>query len=103
MSTATVPPEIIFPEGYYERRELETPMKGWLDDVIVQLEDGSRYKLFFYDPVRLQQDLEEDAREGTPYLAEPNLIVLPEVTTASIKDVVCQLARKGYFKQLKPL
>src|SRR5688572_29899187 len=94
---------VIFPEGYDARREYETPMRGYLSDVVVQLEDGSRYQLSFIDPVRLQQDLEAEAQTGATYFAEPNLIVLPEVTTEAIIKAAEGLVKEKFFNHLKPL
>jgi hypothetical protein len=94
---------IQFPEGYDERLQYETPFKGYLDGVVVQLEDGSRYRLCFYDSVRLQQTLEDDIQAGRPYLAEPGLVVVPEVTTEAIRNAIQRLWQEGFFHHLKPL
>ena len=100
MSTATSEPVILFPAGYEERGQYEAPARGYLSHVVVQVEDGSRYQLFFYDPVRLEQDL---TSEGQGYLAEPNMIVLPEVNTENIRNAVQALWRTGYFQQIRPV
>ena len=92
-----------FPADYDARGEQETPLKGYLGDVIVCLEDGSRYSLFFYDPVRLAQDLKSMVECGKACLAEPNMIVLPELTTEAIRKAVEQLVGEGFFRLLKPL
>lgn len=97
----TTPFTIVFPEWYDARCEYETPLKGYLSDVEVRLEDGSCYKLYFTDPVRLQQTLDEDATLGRPYYAEPGLVVVPEVTTQAIQQVIPALLRDGYFQTLK--
>ena len=94
---------IVFPERYDDRVEFETPSKGHLRDVEVRLDDGSRYKLFFIDPVRLGQDLEEETRQERPYYAEPGMIVLPEVTAESVRQAVAGLWHDGYFNHLRPL
>jgi hypothetical protein len=94
---------IVFPEWYDARAEYEAPLKGYLSHVEVHLEDGSRYRLFFIDPVRLQQTLEEDTASGRPYYTEPGLVVLPEVTTQAIQQAVPGLVRDGYFQHLQPL
>jgi hypothetical protein len=103
VTTQTTPFTIIFPEWYDARCEYETPFKGYLSDVEVRLEDGSRYKVYFIDPARLQQTLEEDAASGRPYYAEPGLIVLPEVTTQAIRQAIHGLLRDGYFRHLKSI
>jgi hypothetical protein len=94
---------IHFPPDYDEQSEYETPFRGYLSEVVVETADGSRYGVFFFDPVRLGQELELHVRLGRPYVAEPGMIVLPEVTTEAIRDTVEKLDRAGYFNSLKPL
>jgi hypothetical protein len=103
MPAPVSPCSVVFPSWYDAQLEYETPSKGYLGDVEVRLEDGSRYRLYFIDPVRLQQTLEDDARGGRPYFTEPGLIVLPEVSTEAIRQVVPRLVEEGYFQHLKPL
>ncbi len=91
---------ILFPADYDAQSEFETPLRGYLSEVEVEL-DGLRYRLFFIDPVRLEQELKSNVDSGRPYFAEPNLIVLPEVTTEAIKTAVAGLARDGVFQGLK--
>jgi hypothetical protein len=92
---------VVFPADYDAQSEFETPMRGYLSDVEVEL-DGSRYRLFFIDPVRLEQELKSNVDSVRSYFAEPNLIVLPQVTTEAIKKAVEGLARDGFFQSLKP-
>jgi hypothetical protein len=103
MTIKTTPYKIVFPQWYDARCEAETPSKGYLSDVEVHLEDGRRYKLYFTDPVRLQQTLEDDNAQGKTYYTEPGLIVLPEVTTEAIQQAIPGLLRDGYFRHLTPL
>src|SRR5262249_9638176 len=103
MSTTVAFPIVQFPEDYDAQSEFETPSRGYLSDVIVQLEDGSRYKMFFIDMTRLGQTLVDDVQFGRPYYTEPNLVVLPTVTTEAIKEAVQGLWKDGYFQHLKPL
>jgi hypothetical protein len=103
MATATAEPIIAFPEGYDARAEFETPARGYLTGVTVQLEDGSRFELSFFDPIRLEQDLAAEVKTGRAYFTEPNLVILPEVTTESIKKAVQGLWRDGLFQRLRPL
>jgi hypothetical protein len=92
---------VSFPEGYDDRLAFETPSKGYLRDVIVQLDDGTRYKLFFIDPVRLEQDLQADVGDRREYYAEPGMVVLPEVTAEAIRKAISGLLRDGFFRWLK--
>lgn len=94
-------PKIIFPKGFNQRTAYEMPFKGHTK-AHVEMENGRLYSVFFYDPVRLNQDLIEETENDRPYLAEPGLIVLPEVTVERIEEVVKCLFKKGFFDYLKP-
>jgi len=102
MSTALIQPIIRFPEGFKERMEMEMTSRGYLSSVMVQLGE-EQYRLFFYDPTRMQQDLEEETKLGRCYLAEPNLVLLPEITTENIEKAILGLCQNGYFQHLKPV
>jgi len=52
------------------------------------LDDGCRYAVYFSDPMRLQQDVDEAVKSGRPCFAEPGLIIVPEVTVQTIQDAV---------------
>jgi hypothetical protein len=91
---------ILFPADYDSQSEFETPLRGYLSEVEVELA-GLQYRLFFIDPVRLGQELKSNIDSGRSYFAEPNLIILPEVTTDAIKKAVESLARNGFFQHLK--
>jgi|SRR5262245_5689612 len=103
MTTVTEQYAVLFPEDFDERAEYEMRLKGWFGGVVVQLQNGSRFELTFFDPVRLQQELAGSARNDSPYFAEPNLVILPEVTTESIHKAVKGLVREKFFDHLKPL
>jgi hypothetical protein len=93
--------EIEFPEGYFGQLEEDTPARGWLE-VTVRATDGkTRYRLAFYDAVRLKQTLDDYAEQGKVHYAEPNLVLLTEVSTANVQKAVAELAREGYFDQIK--
>jgi hypothetical protein len=96
-------PNIVFPNDFDERSELEMPMRGYLSHAFVEDKDGTRYSVYFIDPVRLQQDLEQYIKLGVPCLAEPGLIVLSDVTIENIKRAVNHLWKEGFFSHLKPL
>ncbi len=59
--------------------------------------------MVFYDPVRLSQDLEEDAKFGHPCIAEPGMIVIPEITMERMNQAVAILVAEGYFSNLQPM
>lgn len=95
-------PKLHLPEYFDERAEYETPSKGYLNHVEVELENGNRFRVVFIDPTRLQQDLEDDAKAGRPYFAEAGMIVLPEVTVEKARAVIKYLVEDGFFESLKP-
>lgn len=92
-----------FPEWYDDRAEWEAEAKGWLPEVQVELADGHRYPVTFFDPVRLGQDLELSSQHGCPVVAETALVVIPEVTRAAILRAAPELIREHFFDHLKPL
>ena len=97
MSTMTEHYSIEFPPDYDAQSEFETPSRGYLSEVVVRLDDGTRYQLFFVDPVRLQQELAEPEPNAQPYFAEPNLVILPLVTTETVRGAVKGLVRENFF------
>jgi hypothetical protein len=103
MSIQTDRYAIEFPADYDARSEYEAPLRGYLSGVVVRMEDGSRYQLFFIDPVRLQQELTGYVGDEQPYFWEPNLVVLHRVTTETIRTAVEGLVRERFFEDLKPL
>jgi hypothetical protein len=92
-----------FPEDYDERGEWEVERKGWLQGVQVEMPNGLVFPLFFYDPVRLAQDLEADERQGRSVMAEPGMVVIQEVTRSRILQAVEELVHQRFFDHLKPL
>ena len=94
---------LIFEEGFEERDEYETPLKGWRGDVLVELSDGTRYRLSFFDPVRLAQELDAEVESGNPFLAEPGLIVLQRVTRENMERAALELCKRGFFETLRPI
>lgn len=96
-------PRLAFRHGFDDRDEVETPLKGYRSDGVVIAPDGEQYAVTFYDPVRLGQDLEAEVELGATHLAEPGLVVVPEVTRESMEAVVAQLWESGYFARHRPL
>jgi hypothetical protein len=89
--------QVIFPEWYDMRGEWEAKAKGWLQGIEVRFANGDAYPLFFYDPVRLAQDLEADTKHGRPFIAHAGMIVVPEITREVILDVIEKLVDEAFF------
>lgn len=96
-------PEIIYPQGFDVRWESEMVDKGYLNGVIVRFGDDSRFLLNFIDSIRLAQDLECEVESGSPFVAEPGMIVVPTVTKEVIRRAVEGLVKARFFETLKPL
>ena len=94
--------EIDFPEGYFGQLEEDTPSRGWLEVTVRARAGATRYRLAFYDVVRLQQTLDDYVQQGQVHYAEPNLVLLTQVSTENVRKAVAELAREGYFDQIKP-
>src|SRR5262249_10817800 len=103
MATQTGSPKVVFPEGFDTRWELELPSKGYIEDVVIELEDGKRYALCFVDPTRLRQELDMELGSGRPYYAAGNLVVLPEVNRVAIQQAAQGLVLEGCFERLQSL
>jgi hypothetical protein len=95
-------PQLLYPEGFGERDEIEAAERGYLSHVRVELDDGRRFAVFFIEPVRLRQEVEALAAQSLCF-AEVGLIVLPEVTRESIELAVADLIRRGFFEYFRPL
>ena len=93
-------PRLVFKEEFDERLAFEVAQKGWCGIAVVQLPNGDSREVFFYDPGRLAQDLEVGIKSGEPFIAEPGLIVIPEVTLAYMNEAVNKLFDGGYFDRL---
>jgi hypothetical protein len=95
-------PKLVFQGGSDEREAAECRDRGFRSHVWVEFASGERYSVVFYDAVRLQQDLHDEAARGNPYIAEAGLIVLPEVSRENMETAVLQLAEDGFFDSLRP-
>ena len=91
------------PEGFDDRSEWEMPARGYLSDAVVELSNGRKYAIAFYDPTRLQQELDLGAAHGINWVADPGLVVVPIVNRETILDVLTKLLDDGFFECQKPL
>ena len=103
MQRPATKPVLEFEGGFGEREAFEAKGRGYRSHVHAVLPTGERYAIVFYDPVRLQQDLEEEAKAGSPHIADPGMIVVPEITLENMHDAVERLVEDGYFDSLRPM
>ena len=73
--------------------EWEVEAKGWFFEARVMI-SGKRYRLNFYDPVRLGQHVEEELQRGGAFF-EPNLVIIQSVTRANMERAAALLAQSG--------
>jgi hypothetical protein len=102
MSETEIHPRLHF-DSYFEERAWEVSAKGYYGNLVVELEDGLRYAVFFYDPVRLAQDLQMETENGRPYIAEQGMVVIPEISETNMRLAVQKLHGDGWFNHLRPI
>ena len=100
MITELTAPKLRFARELPDQAAFEAQSRGYLSHVMVELDEGRLYPVFFYDVVRLQQDLDESAMHGRPFIADPGMIVVEEITPEAMKHAVEQLSREGFFDHL---
>lgn len=83
-----------------ELAEYEAVNKGYRNDVFVKIQEDY-FNLRVYDIVRLKQDFESEVEEYGYYSAEPNLVLVTEVTKDNVLKIISQLYEDGYFNHLK--
>lgn len=91
--------KIEFPPGY-EDFAWEVESKGWLQGVTATIA-GQRYRLTFYEPMTLAQDIRNELARSTSFF-EQNLIVVPATTRDCMTAAIADLARTGAFRYLLP-
>jgi hypothetical protein len=93
---------LVFQSPFDDRAQFEAKARGYLSHVLVEMSDGRRYPVVFYDCVRLAQDLEAEVAEGRACVADAGMIVLPEVSLEHMRAAVQQLVGEGFFERLVP-
>jgi hypothetical protein len=88
---------LIFPEGF-DDYAWELASKGVFNEARLEFQ-GRWYRLMFYDPVRLGQDIEEELRRGGVFF-EPNLVVVPTVTRQDMENAAEQLVKQARLGSL---
>jgi hypothetical protein len=93
-------PRLVFTHDVNER---DIAPHGYRGDVIVELADGESFPVYFYEPDAIREELETRSQSGFGrYVAEPGLVVIPEICLAGMKSSVLELIEIGYFTHLRP-
>jgi hypothetical protein len=95
--------EVSFPPIFDERYQLDVIERGYLSHVIVAMPNGFRYPLHFIEPIRLQQDLDQDCKFGPCLFVEVGLVVVPDLRLETLTTAVRALIERGYFRFLRTI
>src|SRR5947209_2690454 len=83
--------------------ELDMAPHGYRGDVIVEFADGKSFPVYFYEPDAIREELDGRSKSGFGrYVAEPGLVVIPEICVAGMKASVLELIEVGYLTHLRP-
>ena len=94
-------PRLVFAHDVDER---DIAPHGYRGDVAVELADGEAFPLYFYVPDAVREELEGRMRSGFgQFVAEPGLVIIPEITLEGMKSSVRELIEVGYFAHLRPI
>lgn len=103
MSRVDTRPKLRFAGEFSEQDAFEAQGRGYLSHVMVELEKGCLYPICFYDVVRLQQDLAESSKHGRPFIADPGMIVVEEISLETMEHAIERLWDEGFFEHLTPV
>jgi len=78
-------PQLVLPDDF-DANEWEVRAKGYYVDAVVRV-DGQEVAVAFYDPARLQQDVEAELSSGFVVLPA-HTVVLGEVTRKNMEAFV---------------
>jgi len=95
--------QIVFLHEFTEVDALDARDRGYLSHVLIETADGSMFPVSFYDPTRLQQDLEEETRQGRKFIAEPGMIIIPEIVIELMEAAARRLCDEGFFRYMRPV
>ncbi len=77
---------------------------GYRGDAVVELADGDTFPVYFYEPDAVREELEARSKSGFGrFVAEPGLVIVPEITLVNMKSSVRELIEVGYFNHLRPV
>lgn len=93
-------PRLVFAHDVDER---DMAPHGYRGDVIVEFAEGESFPVYFYEPDAIREELDGRNRSGFGrFVAEPGLVIIPEICVAAMKSSVLELIEVGYFTHLRP-
>ncbi len=95
-------PELLFHPNFDQRAEDEAETRGTVFDVQVRI-GNAVYLVTFVTPARMASELELVASQGTPWIGEAALIVVPRIKREALQRAVDAIAQSGdFFTRLIP-
>jgi hypothetical protein len=76
--------------------------RGYCTHVMVRTSERKCFRLDFYEPCRLAQDIDVQVTQMKDFLAEPEVVVIPDVNREEIVRAVTCLAKTDYFEKRVP-
>lgn len=94
-------PRLVFAHDVDDR---DIAPRGYRGDATVEFASGEVFPLYFYEPTAVREELDGRTKwEFGRFVAEPGLVIIPEISVANMKSVVAQLIDIGYFAHYKPI
>ena len=84
----------------FDEYEWEVKSKGWFAEARLNV-SGKRYRLNFYDPVRLGQEVDDELQRGRVFF-EPNLVIVQSVTRSEMEKAAELMTQSGQASSLIP-
>ena len=85
-----------------ELAEIEAKDRGYRCDVVVET-DKKKYKVYITSMIRLQQDFDASQQYYGYYCADPNMLLVEDVTKEEIEKVIKAVFEEKYFEKLDKL
>jgi hypothetical protein len=95
-------PKLIFLD-WQEGDEIVINQKGWFCHNVVELANGNRYQICFFDETKLAHQLSCWKEQGKPFFIENALIVLSEITIENMTAAIMEAEKRKFFEKLKPI
>jgi hypothetical protein len=90
--------KINYPIKWDEQDHLERESKGWLDGIVVTLDDGSIHRVCVYDIARFSQELDDEVESGKSAFVQKGLLIVRSTSKKHIEQALFQAEKEGYFE-----
>ena len=91
-------PKLEFFVDFDDHTGWDVEQKGWFGACVLRFPDGSSLPVTFYDPMRLQQEIDFAFKQGATCFSEAGLIVIPAVTKENMLMAIENLITANHFE-----